>query len=179
MKVQFPRPFTCSPPVSNRDINLSAPPSLVDDDGNGEEEQSISGLTQEEGGSFLAELTLHGGEPAYSMALHPRGNLVASAGGNDHAALFELSLASEEALSDGSGELLRVNLLADLSGHGDTVEHVQFSADGALLATGSLDGTVRIYSEETRTWTLKHILEGPTEVTVPLPYYMHMDLTSD
>jgi WD40 repeat protein len=54
-------------------------------------------------------------------------------------------------------------VVAELSGHTDTVEHVKFSFDGKLLATGGLDGTVRIWKVEDA--SLLHVLEGPTEVT--------------
>lgn len=56
-----------------------------------------------------------------------------------------------------------MEIVGELVGHTDTVEHVKFSHDGKYLATGSLDGTVRIWSEER---SLVHVLEASSEITV-------------
>merc|ERR1711890_165963 len=51
--------------------------------------------------------------------------------------------------------------LFHLKGHGDTVDRVKFNFDGSLLATSSLDSTVRIY--DSYSGELRHILEGPSD----------------
>jgi len=48
---------------------------------------------------------------------------------------------------------------AELTGHTDTVCSVGFSADGALLATGGLDGTVRVW--DAASGTPRRTLDGP------------------
>jgi hypothetical protein len=103
---------------------------------------------------YAAELELHEGDPSYSLSVNPEDpTLIASGGGNDKAVLFRLD----------DTETLKVDIIAELCGHTDTVEHVKFSVDGKLLATGSLDGTVRIWTTE---GNCIHVLEGPSEVTV-------------
>lgn len=107
---------------------------------------------------FAAELQLHEGEPSYALARHPTDPaLLASAGGNDRTVI--LRLADTEAG-------LQVHILTELTGHTDTVEHVRFSTDGRLLATGALDGSIRLWNVDD--WSLHKSLEGPTEVTVIL-----------
>lgn len=105
-----------------------------------------------------AELELHEGEPSYQLAVHPTdATLVASAGGNDKTSIFRVTIAAKD-------ERLQVDLVAELAGHTDTVEKVAFSVDGMFLASGSLDGTVRIW--KVHDWSLHCVLEGPSEVTV-------------
>lgn len=48
-----------------------------------------------------------------------------------------------------------------LKGHTDTINFCNYNYDGSLLATGSLDGSIRIW--EANTGKLKHILEGPSD----------------
>lgn len=123
---------------------------MIDEDGEGIEHE-IS--------SLVAELELHDGEPSYKLTLHPKDEtLIASAGGNDKAVLFRVE---EDSISG-----LRIRIVAELSGHKDTVEHVKFSTDGTFLATGSLDGTVRIWMVKEPSSEPLHVLEGPSEVTV-------------
>jgi WD40 repeat protein len=49
--------------------------------------------------------------------------------------------------------------LFELTGHTDSVISVAFSADGKLVATGSMDATVRVW--RVQTGQLVHVLEGP------------------
>lgn len=104
----------------------------------------------------MAELQLHGGEPSYAIAVHPKDTtLIASAGGDNKAVLFRVSGDAEEGLS--------VEIVAELAGQEDTVEHVRFSHDGCLLATGGLDGLVIVWRVEGA--QIAHRLEGATETS--------------
>lgn len=96
-----------------------------------------------------AEVVLSGhADPVYGVAFHPsKPDMVATAGGDDVGGVWELS----------TGQRTHT-----LEGHSDTVNLVAFSADGSLLATGSLDATVKIWSVEGG-FTLTSTLEGPGE----------------
>lgn len=103
----------------------------------GEETQGSMEMDEETTSPFVAELDLHSGEPSYALVAHPTiPGLFASAGGDDRGVMFCV-------LDDEDG--LTAEVTFTLEGHTDTVEHVQFSPDGEYLATGSMDGTVRIW----------------------------------
>lgn len=71
-------------------------------------------------------------------------------------ALTLCAQASPTARSQTSGAI--VELKATLAGHEEAVSRIMFSPDGALIATGSEDETVRLW--DTRTGELKAILRG-------------------
>jgi len=96
-----------------------------------------------------AEMVLNGhNDPVYGVAFHPQElDMVATAGGDDVGGVWSLS----------TGERTQT-----LSGHTDTVNLVAWSGDGSYLATGSLDGTVRVW-EVAKGFALVNHLQGPGE----------------
>jgi WD40 repeat protein len=67
---------------------------------------------------------------------------------------------------------LAPNIEINFSGHTDSVSRLEFSVDGKLLATGGMEGVVKIWDVETG----NHVadLEGPGDsIEVPfLPYIL-------
>ncbi|KAK9816046.1 hypothetical protein WJX74_003587 [Apatococcus lobatus] len=78
--------------------------------------------------------------------------VVATGGGDDLGLLWKL-VQTDTGESPGPAK--------QLEGHEDTVSVLAFSSDGQQLATGSLDGSVRIWAS--RNGSLLHALEGPAE----------------
>lgn len=84
------------------------------------------------------------------MALHPiHQNIAVSGGGDDKSYLWRLY----------DGEQLY-----EFGGHTDSVTQVAFSVDGTYVASGSMDGKVRVWKSETGEFMCE--LEGPDEVVV-------------
>lgn len=84
------------------------------------------------------------------MALHPiHQNIAVSGGGDDKSYLWRLY----------DGEQLY-----EFGGHSDSVTQVAFSVDGTYVASGSMDGKVRVWKSETGEFVCE--LEGPDEVVV-------------
>jgi len=115
-------------------------------------------------------LTLHS-DSVYAVAVcKARPDLVLTGGGDDHAFLIKLAYipslppppsAPPEGASTSSGTWA-IESAQELGGHTDSVTAVGFSVDGQMAATGSYDGTVKIW--DTSTAQLMHTLEGPMEI---------------
>lgn len=86
----------------------------------------------------------HGGQPVYTIALHPVDpTLICTGGGDDRACLW-LSLETDRQPYH-------------LQGHNDSVIDVAFSHDGVFLATASMDGVTLV-------WDVQKILQSSPEV---------------
>jgi len=85
--------------------------------------------------------------PVYSVALYE--NIAATGGGDDLGFLWDIT----------NGEMIM-----KLDGHTDSVTNVAFSSDGMYLATGGMDGQVRIWHVQEK--KLVVALEAGDEVLV-------------
>lgn len=87
----------------------------------------------------------------YSVAWSPRqADLVATGGADDRAYIWRVG---QEAFEATGGAVL------ELSGHTDTVSSLAFSADGTFLASGGMDGRVKVW--EVASGRCAQTLEGP------------------
>lgn len=117
---------------------------LVDADDDDEEDEQGGGEFIDEADDSLHTFTGHTGE-LYTVTCSPTdASLVVTGGGDDRGFMWKI----------GQGDFA-----FELQGHTDSVSSLAFSSDGQLLASGSLDGNIRVW--DITSGGLKGTLEGP------------------
>lgn len=91
----------------------------------------------------------------FTVSGHPTQPLAASGGEDDLGYIWDIT----------DGEVI-----VKLTGHTDSVACTAWSSDGELVATGGMDGRVRVWrhvgTRDWKTWEFLTELQGPDEVMV-------------
>ncbi|KAI0684105.1 WD40 repeat-like protein [Cytidiella melzeri] len=89
----------------------------------------------------------------FAVSAHPSAPLIASGGEDDLGYIWDWTNGEE---------------IVKLTGHTDSVSSTAFSCDGELIATGGMDGKVRIWrrrgKDDYKAWEFLTELQGPDEV---------------
>jgi ribosome assembly protein SQT1 len=95
------------------------------------------------------------GKSVFAVSAHPTEPLAASGGEDDLGYVWDIA----------DGEVV-----VKLTGHTDSVTSTAFSADGEMIATGGMDGRVRVWrrvgKENWKVWEFLTELQGADEVMV-------------
>lgn len=149
----------------------------VPDDGDhpmDEDDEGVEGIgdlpSEDVKDNSLQHFTNHNGS-VFAISCHPTEPLAVSGGEDDLGYIWDIT----------DGEVL-----VKLTGHTDSVCSAAFSANGQMVATGGMDGKVRIWRRvgtvDFRNWEFLTELQGPDEVTVSVMFisvdYLHIDTYS-
>lgn len=129
----------------------------VDLDGPGTEQGTLkpSEIYGEESGGVDDSLAcVSHGDSVLAVAFSPADRRILLTGGQDDTALLW-------SIEEGGSGGLQCTQRHRLVGHTDSVSQVAFSHDGKYAATGSYDGTVRIWDPQAG--NLVHTLDGPSK----------------
>jgi ribosome assembly protein SQT1 len=108
----------------------------------------------------LRHFTAHDNNAVFTVSAHPISPVLVVTGGEDDNAFLWRTDTGEE--------------IAKLTGHTDSVITTGWSSDGEMIATGGMDGFVRVWRRvksnsdqwEWSRWEFLTVLEGMDEVTV-------------